>query len=489
MAMNLKAAEAENRETRLGSVSGYLGTLRGLTEKGCSGCLKKTGRCLSTASYCSHMCALDELSVIGNCVVVDHGPVGCSSGMMRWNIGFRAASILRGLSSKDIQIISTNLDENDTVFGALDKLRETVRQAYETRRPDVIFVTSSCTASIIGEDFQSVVDELNDELPIPVGFAGCDGARSRIWASGFDCEQHAVVKTLVKPPQRKRNTVNVVDFFPDCEARMTVLLGQLGLRPLYLNSYTRVDVFAHTSESVATIGVCNVLSSYFGGALEQAYGVPYLHTHFPNGIENYENWYRDIARLVGKEEEAEKFLAGEREKYLPEFEKYRKILGGKKVLILMGSGFAFELVKVYRELGMDVVQTTSFHYDPNVDGTGDTAVRSIEDGEADVPVSISDAQHYETIKLIRKYKPDVVVTRVHGAPVFSLKLGVPVVTVTGIDSFGYQGTLVAARLIAEELENPNFAKKLARHADFHMTDWYEKQDTDSFLIKDGEDKW
>lgn len=485
MPINLEENCAQSREDRLGSITAYSGSLKELTIQGCEGCLKRRNRCISTATYCSHLTAVDELSVIKNAVVVDHGPVGCSSGMMRWNVNFRAASILKGLASSDLNVISTNIKESDTVFGAAGKLKDTVRTAYKRHHPDVIFITSTCTSSIIGEDIEGVIDELKDEIPIPIGYTSCEGIRSKIWASGFDAEQHTVLTTLVKPPKKKQeDLLTVVDFLPALKDNVDYFVGKLGLRTFFLNSYASVEEIAHASEATASIGICSTLATYFNGALELKYGVTYLKTHYPNGMEGFDNWLRDIARHVGKEEAAERCILEEREKYLPAIEKFRILLKGKKAMILLGPGFAYELIRVCRELDMEVVDTISFHYDPILDGINNEPVKNIDDEGEDLPIEVSDAQHYETVKLIEKYKPDIVITRVHGAPIFALKLGIPVLTVTGVDHFGYSGVVNMGELIVDQLSNTNFARGLKEHTKYHFTDWYNRLQESSLIEKE-----
>ena len=66
------------------------------------------------------------------------------------------------------QFVGTDLSESDTVFGATNKLREIVRRTYELYKPDGIVITTSCVTGIIGEDVESIADELSSELPVPV---------------------------------------------------------------------------------------------------------------------------------------------------------------------------------------------------------------------------------------------------------------------------------------------------------------------------------
>ena len=57
MEINLKVAEAPTRENRLGSISGYSGTLRDAAQKAGCGGLGNRERCFNQASLCNAGCA------------------------------------------------------------------------------------------------------------------------------------------------------------------------------------------------------------------------------------------------------------------------------------------------------------------------------------------------------------------------------------------------------------------------------------------------
>ena len=41
----------------------------------------------------------------------------------------------------------------------------------------------------------------------------CEGFRSRIWTTGFDAAYHSVLRSIVKPPKKKTNKVNIPNFW------------------------------------------------------------------------------------------------------------------------------------------------------------------------------------------------------------------------------------------------------------------------------------
>lgn len=484
MKTNYQALEPGTRENRLGSTICYEGTVRDLECKACQGLIGGQRRCISTASYCTHIVATENLASIENAVVIDHGPLGCAEGLMKWNAYGKQATTVRNLPHRNTKVYSTNLNEQDTIFGAVEKLRETALAAYERHHPDVIFIASSCLSNVIGEDFEGVIRELEADLPIPIGYAGCAGSKSISWSTGFDAEQHATFKALVKPPKKKQpDMVNVMDFYGIRKPLMDSLLGRLGLKTQYINAFATVEQFSHLSEALFTLSICVTLPSYMAGALESEYNVPFIQK-FGYGIEGFEDWYRTIAKIAGKEDAAEQYIQKQREIFIPLLEPYKEKFKGKKVMIALGPGMAFQYARVCRELGFTVQHINAFHYDPVFRGKEETNISNLNSEEEDLPITIAQSQHFETIKELRFYNPDLLLTHVHGGSHIAMKLGIP--TIEAYDAFGYEAIYNMAQLMDDLMSNTNFQKKLADHSTFYLSKSFNALNNESFIINEGE---
>ena len=191
MAMNLSNSNVATRENRIGSITGYVGTLRDLAGKSSCGTLKGCSRCFSQSSTCLSSCGLGQLSAIRDIAIIHHGPSGCSVAAAGTYYMDKVMAKKRGVTN-DTVYVGTDMNENDTIFGSTDALRRIILQVYERYSPKAIFVSSSCATGIIGEDIDSVVDEVREEIDVPVAAVHCEGFKSRIWATGFDISDHAV---------------------------------------------------------------------------------------------------------------------------------------------------------------------------------------------------------------------------------------------------------------------------------------------------------
>jgi len=127
-----------------------------------------------------------ELLSDGPCYYNSRGRhcLSCSSGLLfvcprlsrvvSWN------SYVNGRPDFDVRWLTTNLIADDVVFGAGDKLRYAIEEAERRYSPKAIFVLTSCTTGIIGEDIEGVVNDLQGKLKAKIVPVHCEGC-ARDW--------------------------------------------------------------------------------------------------------------------------------------------------------------------------------------------------------------------------------------------------------------------------------------------------------------------
>ncbi len=486
MTVSLKSSESETRENRLGSITGYCGTLRDLSSQtGCGGPWNRE-RCYSQASLCNAACALSQLSYILDAAIIHHSPSGCAvTAMQVSNSKDQLASKLQLDNSKSCYVC-TDMNEPDTVFGATDNLREVIRKTYERYRPNAIFVGASCVSGVIGEDLESVVEELKEEIQIPIAPIHCEGFRTKIWASGFDAAFHAILTSIVKPPKKKSNKVNVINFYGSARKEITGIFKELGVEPLFLLSNTTVEELSELSEASATVSTCGTLGTYLGNGLQDQYGVPYVKSLQPHGIAGFESWLGELGKALDKEAEAEAFLKREREKYIPKIEEVKKKLKGLKAVVGMGPGFNFNTTRALQELGIEISFAAAWHFDKQYDdGNAPDAFKYlVENSPNNYNLSVSDLQNHELINILHTVKPDIFFSRHTGSTVWAMKLGIPALCVYDEYAiFGYRGLVNFAYSILDVVTNRSFTENLSKRVRLPYTDWWLRQDNDYFLTE------
>ncbi len=482
MALNLANSNLGTRENRLGSITGYVGSLQDLASQSRCGSLKGCSRCFSQSSTCLSGCALAQLGAIRDIAVIHHGPSGCSVTSTQLYITTKQVAAKRGIINNSVYI-GTDMNERDTIFGAADSLRDIVLEVNRRYRPKAIFVSSSCATGIIGEDIDSIVDEIKKEIEVPVVAVHCEGFKSRIWATGFDISDHAVLSGIVKPPMQKRNTINFKNFFESARGEIIEIFKNLDLEPVFLYANATIEELEHMSEAVATTCICGTLGNYLGNGLEELYGVPYIRSINPLGVTGFETWLREIGRVAHKEEEIEKYIQEQREIYLPQIEEVKKELKGLTAVLGMGPGYTFEVSRVLEELGIKVIWALAWHYDKKYEnGEIPPAMDFLLENEIDFSASVSDQQNFEVMNILNKYQPDLYLSRHPGSTVWAIKQGITAVYVADeYMIFGYKHTLEFAHTVLDTVRNRSFEKNLAKRVRLPYTKWWYQQEVGSFL--------
>ena len=484
MPFNFKNANIAIRENRLGSITGFVGDLETLVKKSEDGSLRNRERCFSQSSSCLSGCALNALAAIRNVAVVYHAPAGCTA--MASNDAVKFGQIAARVNKTTNSVfVCTDLNEKDTVFGATNDLVKIIRHTYEAYKPDAIFVSTSCVSGVTGEDVDGVASDLDAELPIPVIPVHCEGFKSRIWASGFDISDHAVLQGIVQPPKQKRRTINIKNFYESARPQITKIFNEVfDAEPQFLYCNATIEELSHLSEALCTVCICGTLGTYLGNALEEAYGVPYVHTINHSGITGFETWLRGIGDTIGKRAEVEAYIEKQRAIYMPQIEEITKQLKGLRAVIGMGPGFTYEIARVLQEFGMTVDYALAWHYDYKYDnGKVPPALEHLlQNSPKDMSVAVADQQNYEVLNILNHYKPDVYFSRHPGTTVWAIKQGYAAVFVADeYTVFGYEGTLSFAKLIRDTVTNRSFEKNLAARIKLPYTKWWYEQNADKFI--------
>ncbi|MDR2922441.1 MAG: nitrogenase [Treponema sp.] len=493
--VNLSLPAVQIREIRIKSITGFQGGAEELVDCARRG-IKDNPRSFTQCVGCSTSKAACMTILVQDAAVISHGPVGCSTCLHEYAFTYRVNYPLRGIEKPTPRrIYSTNLTEKDTVYGGSVKLENAIREVYERARPRAIFVLTTCAAGIIGDDVESVCDAAEEELGIPVAAVFCEGFRSTVWTTGFDAAYHGIARKLVKPPRKRRDDIiNVINFWGSDVFRDW--FAPFGAKPNYITPYSTVDSLTWSSEAAATVQACSTLGSYLAAALEQEFGVPELPTAPPYGIAQTDRWFRELGKLLGKEEIAEKIIAEKKAEYLPQIEalkeKFKAIAAGRPLTAYVTGGAAHghALLSVLGELGIKTAGAAIFHHDPlydNGEPNNDQLAQRVRD-YGDVPnFNVCNKQEFELVNMLNRLRPDILLARHGGMTLWGAKMGIPSLLIGDEHySMGYEGLVKYGERILETLENDEFVKNLEKHAVNPYTAWWLKQRPDTFLQNRGQ---
>lgn len=482
--VNLALPTVQIREIRINSITGYQGNAEELVQA--SGCgLKDKSRSFSQCLGCATSKAACMTVLIQDGAVISHGPVGCASCLHDFAFTYRVNSTLRGVEHPtQRKIFSTNLQERDTVYGGNQKLATAIREVYTRTGAHAIFVLTTCAAGIIGDDVESVCNEAEEELKVPVVAIFCEGFRSKVWTTGFDAAYHGIARKLIAPPRERRSdVVNVINFWGSDVFRDW--FAPFGAKPNYITPYSTVNTLRYSSEAAATVQACSTLGSYLGAALEQDFGVPEIPAAPPYGVEQTDRWFRALGKTLGKMDIAEQVIAEKKEKYLPRIEELRKRLRGKTAYVTAGAAHGHALLDILGELGMEAQGAAIFHHDAVYDSgrpENDQLAQRVRD-YGNVPnFNVCNKQEFELVNALNKIRPDILLARHGGMTLWGAKFGIPSLLIGDEHySMGYEGLIHYGERILETLENDEFVKNLEKHAVNPYTKWWLAQEPYYFL--------
>ena len=482
--INLSLPEVQIREIRINSITGYQGDAEELVEAREFG-LKDKERSFSQCLGCATSKAACMTVLIQDGAVISHGPVGCASCLHEFAFTYRVNYPLRGIERPTPRrIFTTNLKEKDTVYGGNIKLANTIREVYERTQANAIFVLTTCAAGIIGDDVESVCNEAEEELGIPVVAIFCEGFRSKVWTTGFDAAYHGIARKLIQKPRARRDDmINVINFWgSDVFAQW---FAPFGAKPNYITPFSTVNGLKYASEAAATVQACSTLGSYLGAVLEQDFGVPEIPAAPPYGIAQTDRWFRALGKILGKEEIAEKIIAEKKKEYLPKIEALREKLAGKTAYVTAGAAHGHALLDVLGELGIKAVGAAIFHHDPIYDSgreENDQLAQRVADYGNVFNYNVCNKQEFELVNALNRIRPDVLLARHGGMTLWGAKLGIPSLLIGDEHySMGYEGLVNYGERLLEVMENDEFVKNLEKHAINPYTKWWLEQPPYYFL--------
>lgn len=364
---------------------------------------------------CVYCGARVVLNPITDAYHIVHGPIGCAS--YTWDI--------RGSLSSDSEVyrnsFSTDLREQDVIFGGEKKLSAAIDEIVEEYGPKLIFVYATCIVGVIGDDIEAVCKRAEDKhhiRVIPVKSSGFAGNKSM----GYKAAGEALMKLMEDDcPDRTKGINYLGDFNLAGEIWIiTNYLKRIGINVLAkITGDSTFEEIKRAPGAMLNVVQCAGSMTSLAKKMEEKYGIPYLKVSFC-GVEDICSSILRIAEAYGDPgvlKKAEKLVWDESLKTEKILSVYRDKLKGKKAAIYVGGGFkAISLIKQFNDLGMVTVMVGT------QTGKEDEyqVIRSIaEEGT----VILDDANPAELEKFIQEKGADILVGGVKERPL-AYKLGI-----------------------------------------------------------------
>ncbi|WP_458789489.1 bifunctional nitrogenase iron-molybdenum cofactor biosynthesis protein NifEN [Adonisia turfae] len=342
-----------------------------LTQPGCEHNHKKDGKgqkkaCQQQAQPGAAQggCAFDGASIalvpITDVAHLVHGPIACSGNS--WGS--------RGSLSSGPRIyqmgFTTDLSENDIIFGGENKLYKAIHDVKERYSPAAIFVYLTCVTALIGDDLDAVCQAASKKFDIPVvpvsspGFVGSKNLGNRI---GGEALLEHVVGTR-EPEHTTPYDINLIGEYNIAGEMwgLLPLLEKLGIRVLAkITGDARYNEVACAHRAKLNVMICSKALINMAHTMEERYGIPYIEESI-YGIEDMNRLLREIAAKLGDSDlqaRVETLIKEETSKLDIALAPYRQRLKGKRVVLYTGGVKSWSIISAANDLGIDVVATST----------------------------------------------------------------------------------------------------------------------------------
>lgn len=366
-----------------------------------------------------------------------HGPVGCF---------YHIKYLLSLRSSRPIRILTTEMDQNDVVFGAEEKLAQKIREADETYSPQLIAVLTSCASSIIGENVEKVTDELKGDINadiICINSGGFEGTQ----IEGYEeCLSYLI--NLMDEPKTKEGSLNLVGQYrggPDLKTlkeyfeRLEIDLNCV------LTSGSTFEEIKGASSAALNVSMCEASGVGPCETMERRFGIPFLDEVLPLGVRATSNYFRQICRALNRD-----YILFEDHKWaMDEINKIIPYLQGKRALIVAGATRAIALTDFLVELGMDPVLICLDFEGKYTDCKLDEVIKRNRIN----PVILKEPGYHDILKCAESLSPDIVLGGM-GEMGLSRELKIPLMDVMHAQevTLGFNGAVELAKSIKEIFE-------------------------------------
>ena len=443
-------------------------------------------------------------------VNIVHGPIGCS--FYAW-LTRRNQTRTESLMDENYipYCFSTDMQEENIVFGGEKKLKIAIQEAYDLFHPKSIAIFSTCPVGLIGDDVHAASREMKEKFGDcnVFGFS-CEGYRGVSQSAGHHIANNGVFKHMVgrnNTPSEGKFKLNLLGEYNIGGDAFEIerIFDKVGITLVSSfsgNSTVSQIENAHTAD--LNVILCHRSINYMGDMMETKYGIPWMKVNFV-GAESTAKSLRKIAEYFGDEElkaRVEEVIAEESPKVKAVIEEILPRTRGKTAMLFVGGSRAHHYQDLFNELGMTTVAAgyefahrddyEGRHVLPGIKIDADSKnieeLKVVPDPELYNPrkteaelvalkekgleinsyegmmkqmtkksLVVDDLSHYESEKLIEIYKPDIFCAGIKEKYVVQ-KMGIPLKQLHSYDYggpyTGFEGAVNFYKDIDRMVNNP-----------------------------------
>ena len=293
-----------------------------------------------------------------------HGPIGC--GFYSW---LTRRNQTRPSDSPDgdnymTYCFSTDMQDQNIVFGGEKLLRQAIQEAYDIFHPKAIAIFSTCPVGLIGDDVHSVAKEMKEKFGDcnVFGFS-CEGYKGVSQSAGHHIANNQIFKHVVGTSEEGRTgkyKINLLGEYNIGGDAFVIenLLERCGITLVATYSgNSSIEHFASSHTADLNCIMCHRSINYVAEMMETKYGIPWIKVNFigaeatAKSLRKIAAYFEDDDLMKKVEEVIEEEIAGVE----AVLEEVRAETEGKTCMLFVGGSRAHHYQELFRELGMKVV--------------------------------------------------------------------------------------------------------------------------------------
>ena len=260
-------------------------------------------------------------------------------------------------------LVSTDVDEAEMIYGGTEKLTETLKLVLKSK-PPVVFVATACPSAIIGDNIPQAIADAQPVSPetkiIPLRTDGnmTGGSLNGMLSSLFDGFVSMADRNLPVKPGHANLLFN---YDKTRTEQVTKLVSKLGLKINCSFSHGLRDANADDFKKFVQAPLSlpeetGFIAPFLEQFIDEEFNCKLAKYPFPRGYRETEQWLYHIADFFDKRKLAEEILKPERTKYFAEMQAHKKILAGKKIMIVWRGGPLDWQIDTAIDAGMEIVK-------------------------------------------------------------------------------------------------------------------------------------
>jgi nitrogenase molybdenum-iron protein alpha chain len=316
-------------------------TQRGCTYAGCKGVVIGPSR--------------DILSLV-------HGPIGCS--FYAW-LTRRNQTRPDTLEAQNFinYCLSTDMQEENIVFGGEKKLKEAVREAFHLFHPKAIAIFSTCPVGLIGDDVHAVAREMKAELGINIFGFSCEGYRGVSQSAGHHIANNGLFKHIIgndetqHPEKFKINLLGEYNIGGDGFV-LEDILTRCGIKQIStFSGNSTYDTMANSHTADLNLVMCHRSINYVAEMMEKRFGIPWMKVNFIGAAATAKSLRRigEYFEDDGLKARIEEVIAEEMAKVEVVQALVKSRCQGKTAMLFVGGSRAHHYQQLFTEIGMKTV--------------------------------------------------------------------------------------------------------------------------------------